>query len=200
MDPMTSSRIMMISTHGYVSATPELGKPDTGGQVVYVLELSKWLAKLGYQVDIYTRQFEQQPEIEMVPGEPVRIVRIPCGGPSFLPKEWLCEAIPEWIEHAANFVCKHNLKYAAINSHYWDAGLAGRALAKEFAIPHLHTPHSIGSWKRDNMPGPPGLTHTKPLVFQVLAPSNVDSSLQFGVSLRHYAYLSVALGGSMRSV
>lgn len=155
MDSMTSSRIMMISTHGYVSATPEFGKPDTGGQVVYVLELSKWLAKLGYQVDIYTRQFEQQPEIEMVPGEPVRIVRIPCGGPSFLPKEWLCEAIPEWIEHAANYVCKHNLKYAAINSHYWDAGLAGRALAKQFAIPHLHTPHSIGSWKRDNMPGTP---------------------------------------------
>ena len=33
-------RIMMISTHGYVSATPEFGMPDTGGQVVYVLELS----------------------------------------------------------------------------------------------------------------------------------------------------------------
>ena len=29
-------RVMMISTHGYVSAFPEFGKPDTGGQVVYV--------------------------------------------------------------------------------------------------------------------------------------------------------------------
>ena len=37
-------RIMMISTHGYVSAEPELGKPDTGGQVVYILELAKCLA------------------------------------------------------------------------------------------------------------------------------------------------------------
>ena len=41
------TRIMMISTHGYVSATPEFGKPDTGGQVVFVLELSKCLARMG---------------------------------------------------------------------------------------------------------------------------------------------------------
>jgi len=26
-------RIMMISTHGYVSGQPEFGRPDTGGQV-----------------------------------------------------------------------------------------------------------------------------------------------------------------------
>ena len=31
-----SQRIMMISTHGYVAAEPEFGKPDTGGQVVFV--------------------------------------------------------------------------------------------------------------------------------------------------------------------
>ena len=47
-------RIMMISTHGYVSAEPELGRPDTGGQVVYVLELSKCLGRMGFQVDILT--------------------------------------------------------------------------------------------------------------------------------------------------
>lgn len=41
-------RILMISTHGYVAAEPELGKPDTGGQVVYVLELSKCLGRMGY--------------------------------------------------------------------------------------------------------------------------------------------------------
>lgn len=155
MDSNTSSRIMMISTHGYVSPTPEFGKPDTGGQVVYVLELSKWLAKLGYAVDIFTRQFEQQPHIEEVQGEQVRIVRIPCGGPTFLPKERLCESIPEWITSALHFICVNQIDYAAINSHYWDAGIAGQALSNHLAIPHLHTPHSIGSWKRDNMPGSP---------------------------------------------
>ena len=44
---MTVQRVLMVSTHGYVSARPELGKPDTGGQVVYVLELSKAFARTG---------------------------------------------------------------------------------------------------------------------------------------------------------
>jgi hypothetical protein len=39
-----SSRIVMISTHDNVAGEPEHGRPDTGGQVVYVLELSKCLA------------------------------------------------------------------------------------------------------------------------------------------------------------
>jgi len=145
---------MMISTHGYVSATPELGKPDTGGQVVYVLELSKSLARLGYQVDILTRRFEDQPREEEV-GERVRILHFPCGGSEFIPKETLCEHIPEWIENASRFLEAKKTRYAFINSHYWDAGLAGQALANRLDIPHLHTPHSIGSWKRDNMDGDP---------------------------------------------
>lgn len=152
MEYRTDRRIMMISTHGYVSANPEFGKPDTGGQVVYVLELARHLAKLGYPVDILTRQFEDQPPDEEVADE-VRLIRIPCGGTEFIPKETLCEHIPEWVEHAHGFIQAHGLKYAFINSHYWDAGLAGQALSNRLGIPHLHTPHSIGAWKRDNMDG-----------------------------------------------
>jgi mannosylfructose-phosphate synthase len=149
-----TQRIMMISTHGYVAAEPELGKPDTGGQVVYVLELSRCLARLGYQVDILTRQFEDQPLEEEV-DERVRVLRFPCGGREFIPKETLCHAIPEWVQRVGKFVAASPDEYAFINSHYWDAGLAGQALANRFRIPHFHTPHSIGSWKRDNMDGEP---------------------------------------------
>jgi mannosylfructose-phosphate synthase len=147
-------RIMMISTHGYVSAVPELGKPDTGGQVVYVLELSKSLARLGYRVDILTRRFERQPREEPA-GDRVRILRFPCGGRDFIPKEELSEHIPEWVENVAHFIDAKKIHYGFINSHYWDAGLAGQALANRFHIPHIHTPHSIGAWKRDNMDGDP---------------------------------------------
>jgi mannosylfructose-phosphate synthase len=149
-----SRRIMMISTHGYVSAMPEFGKPDTGGQVVYVLELSKCLARMGYQVDVLTRRFEGQKAWE--PAAPrVRILRFACGGPDFLPKETLNECIPEWVTNARRFIESKGLKYAFINSHYWDAGLAGQALSHHLDIPHVHTPHSIGAWKRDNMDGDP---------------------------------------------
>lgn len=142
----------MLSLHGYVSAEAEMGKPDTGGQVVYVLRLSECLARLGYKVDIFTRRFEGQPEIERI-SERVRIVRVPAGSPALIRKEWMHEVVPEWVTNANTWIARHELRYAFIDSHYWDAGLAGGALAQRLAIPHLHTPHSIGAWKRDNMDG-----------------------------------------------
>jgi mannosylfructose-phosphate synthase len=145
---------MMISTHGYVSANPEFGMPDTGGQVVYVLELSKCLARMGYRVDILTRRFEDQPPSEPV-SDRVRILRFPCGGKDFIPKEVLCDSIPEWVTNVERYVRSKRLRYAFINSHYWDAGLAAQSLANRLEIPHVHTPHSIGAWKRDNMDGDP---------------------------------------------
>ncbi len=145
-------RIAMISTHGYVAGTPPLGAADTGGQVVYVLELSKKLAQLGYEVDIWTRRFEQQPELDVV-NDHVRVIRMPCGGAEFLPKEYLSEHLPEWCERALEFIAKHGLKYEFINSHYWDAGVAGQTLAVALATPHIHTPHSLGLWKQQQMLG-----------------------------------------------
>ena len=150
----TRDRILMISTHGYVAAEPEFGKPDTGGQVVFVLELSKCLARMGYHVDIMTRRFENQKASEQV-ADRVRLLRFPCGGKEFIPKETLCEHIPEWVNNAQEFIHSKRLKYTFINSHYWDAGLAGQSLAHRLGIPHLHTPHSIGAWKRQNMDGDP---------------------------------------------
>jgi len=143
-------RIAMVSTHGYVAANPPLGAADTGGQVVFVLELSKKLAQLGYEVDIWTRQFDGRPELEPV-AEQVRIIRMPCGGPEFIPKEYLNRKLPQWSENALRFIKKHDLKYAFIDSHYWDAGVAGQHLSEALDVPHIHTPHSLGLWKKRQM-------------------------------------------------
>lgn len=145
-----SRRIAMVSTHGYVGANPPLGAADTGGQVVYVLELSKTLAKLGYAVDIWTRRFEDQPEVDLV-CEGVRVIRVACGGADFIPKEYLYESLDEWISGALETIAEQRLQYAFINSHYWDGGIAGRALASLLGIPHVHTPHSLGIWKMRQM-------------------------------------------------
>ena len=143
-------RIAMISTHGYVAANPPLGAADTGGQVVYVLELSKKLAQLGYDVDIWTRRFKSHTEQEEV-CDHVRILRMPCGGPEFIAKEYMCESISEWAVNAEQFIREHSLNYEFINSHYWDAGLAGQQLSESLNVSHVHTPHSIGVWKMRQM-------------------------------------------------
>ncbi|SDR79820.1 glycosyltransferase [Opitutus sp. GAS368] len=140
----------MVSTHGYVAAEPPLGAADTGGQVVYVLELSKKLAQLGFEVDIWTRRFEDQPEIDVV-NDRVRVLRVPCGGRNFLDKEYLVRHLGEWAEHALRFIKKHALQYQFFDSHYWDAGFATQRLAEALDVPHVHTPHSLGAWKRQLM-------------------------------------------------
>ena len=143
-------RIAMISTHGYVAARPPLRAPDTGGQVVYVLELAKKLAQFGYKVDIWTRRFEDQPEKDVV-DDNVRVIRMPCGGREFIPKEYLYREIPEWVQNALHYIERRRLKYHVVNSHYWDGGMAGQQLGEALGLPHLHTPHSIGTWKKQQM-------------------------------------------------
>ncbi|MGK0240299.1 MAG: mannosylfructose-phosphate synthase [Candidatus Pelagisphaera sp.] len=143
-------RIAMISTHGYVAAEPPLGMPDTGGQVVFVIELSKKLGELGYVVDIWTRQFEDQPAEEWV-SKNVTIRRVPCGNSEFIPKEYLYQSLQEYISRTKEIIKRESLVYDFINSHYWDAGIVGQALGDSAGVSHIHTPHSIGTWKRKKM-------------------------------------------------
>jgi len=144
--------ILMLTLHGYVGAEPELGKPDTGGQVVFVLELAKRFSRLGHKVDIVTRRFEKQPAIEPMT-EGCRVLRIPFGGPDFIRKEDMHDHLGDFITNFLAHANQKELRYDVVNSHYWDAGWAGQRIAEEMVIPHVHTPHSLGAWKRQRMKG-----------------------------------------------
>lgn len=144
--------ILMLSTHGYVGAEPELGKPDTGGQVVFVLELAKRFARLGYRVDVVTRRFEDQPAQDRI-SKDLRVWRIPFGGKEFIRKEDMHDYLGDFITHFLAEVNKRRIEYDVVNSHYWDAGWAGQRIAEEMRIPHVHTPHSLGAWKQQEMKG-----------------------------------------------
>ncbi len=140
----------MLSVHGYFEAIPVLGRTDTGGQVVYVLELAKHLAKKGIHVDIYTRLFDGMKRIERVaPG--VRIIRIPCGGSDFIEKEKLYPFLPEFIDNMEAYIREEDLDYDFFHSHYWDAGFVAMKLAERSGKRFLHTSHSLGAIKKKQM-------------------------------------------------
>ncbi len=143
-------KILMMSIHGYVSAVPELGKPDTGGQVVYVLELANRFAGLGISVDLVTRQFEDQPEFDVV-NENFRVWRIPFGGKQFIRKEDMHDHLDSMTTNFLSKIRATGIRYDIVYSHYWDAGWAGQKIAEELSIPHVHTPHSVGLWKKNNL-------------------------------------------------
>ncbi|WP_406683073.1 glycosyltransferase [Seonamhaeicola sp. MEBiC1930] len=142
--------ILMISLHGYVAAHAELGKPDTGGQVVYVLELAERFSRLGKKVDLVTRQFEDQPEYDYV-DDNYSVWRIPFGGKDFIRKEDMHDHLKKFVTNCLAAIKKQNKKYDVVYSHYWDAGWAGQKIAEELGISHVHTPHSVGWWKQHTM-------------------------------------------------
>jgi mannosylfructose-phosphate synthase len=150
----TLKNLAMLSIHGYVDAVPVLGATDTGGQVTYVLELAKGLAKLGVTVDLYTRQFDDRARFEDV-ADGVRIIRIPCGPPGFVRKEDMLQYLPEYVDNTYEFIRSEGPEYQLIHSHYWDAGYAAMKLAPRLGIPFIHTSHSLGAWKRERMGGDP---------------------------------------------
>ncbi|MFU8842409.1 MAG: glycosyltransferase [Bacteroidales bacterium] len=149
--------IAMLSTHGYFDPIPQLGRTDTGGQVVYVIEMAKAMARHGITVDIYTRWFEKRKQqVDPIPGYPgVRVIRIPSGKWEFVPKEFIYDLLPELTSNMIDFIKSNNLNYDLYHGHYVDAGIVALEVARVFHKPAFFTAHSLGAWKQDQMGGDP---------------------------------------------
>lgn len=149
--------VCMLSTHGYFDPIPQLGQTDTGGQVVYVLQLAKALAAHNIKVDIYTRWFDPaRQQIDPVPDcLDVRVIRIPGGPWQFIAKEEIYDILPELARNMTRFVRQNNIHYDLFHGHYVDAGIVTLDVARSFSKPAFFTAHSIGAWKREQMGGSP---------------------------------------------
>jgi mannosylfructose-phosphate synthase len=183
-------KIAMLSTHGYFDPVPLLGETDTGGQVLYVLELSKALARKGIKVDIYTRWFDHNRlQVDPLPSCPeVRVIRIPAGPWEFVIKEEIYRYLPELTENLSAFISKEYLNYDLFHGHYVDAGIVTIDLASACKKPAFFTAHSLGAWKRERMEGDPddmerqfNFNHRiseEKRIFQTLNGHTVTSQLQ----------------------
>ena len=158
MNKINFKSIAMLSTHGYFDAVPTLGRTDTGGQVVYVLELAKALGRMGIKVDIYTRWFDKNDkQINPVPDSEnnARVIKIRAGEWEFVPKEFIYDLLPELADNMISFIKDNGLEYDLYNGHYVDAGIVALDVAKRMGKPCYFTPHSLGAWKQDQMGGNP---------------------------------------------
>lgn len=138
----------MLSVHG--DPLGVLGTPDTGGQCLYIREISKELVNLGFtRVDSYTRLWGNKPTIEIVKNlKNCRVIRIPCGTSEFIPKEHLKPHLSEFYNNLKEYIENEKLHYDLIHSHYWDGGLVGTQMAHDLNIPQVHTSHSLGAIKQ----------------------------------------------------
>ncbi len=141
-----TKRIAMISEHA--SPLGILGGVDSGGQNVYVGELAKHLAAIGYDVDVFTRRDSEllSETTEWVNG--VRIIHVPAGPAHYVRKELL---LPYMTEFAAYFVrfCKRQRKpFDLIHANFWMSGLVAADAKRFLGIPFVITFHALGRVRR----------------------------------------------------
>ncbi|CAM5332912.1 glycosyltransferase [Streptomyces narbonensis] len=105
---------------------------------VYMVELSRALAELGVEVDLFTRCRGEglPPLVELFRGSGSAICTPGPRGP--LPKE----AMPDLVVPFSLALLKEDRRYDLVHSHYWLSGQAGRIASVGWRVPlRAHRPH-----------------------------------------------------------
>ncbi len=134
------TRLAILSYHTCPLSQPGTG--DGGGMNVYVRELASALARLGHEVDVYTRR-DHPSARDVVAVEPgFRIHHVTAGPVAPVERAHLPRYVEEFTRGvAASFRCTGAPD--AIHANYWLSGLAGHPLKHEFGIPLVVTFHTL---------------------------------------------------------
>jgi D-inositol-3-phosphate glycosyltransferase len=142
----TPRRIATLSVH--TSPLEQPGTGDAGGMNVYIVEVSKRLAALGVEVEIFTRATDSSlpPVVEMAPGVHVR--HITAGPFEGLSKEELPSQLCAFTNGVLRAEAAHPPGYYdLIHSHYWMSGQVGWLARERWGVPHVHTAHTLAKVK-----------------------------------------------------
>jgi D-inositol-3-phosphate glycosyltransferase len=149
-------RIAFISEHA--SPLGNLGGADGGGQNVYVAQLAKHLAALGYEVDVFTRRDRRDlPEIVNWIDR-VRIINVDAGPVGFVRKEDMLPLMDEFREWMLKFFRHQEERYDLIHAHFFMSGLVAADIKRATGIPFVITFHALGKVRRLHQGGADGFS------------------------------------------
>jgi D-inositol-3-phosphate glycosyltransferase len=141
----TRQAIALISEHGDPAA--EIGKDAAGGQNVYVRQVGEALAKLGWQVDMFTRKSSPYDPTIVQHSPHCRTIRLTAGPETYIPRDELFQYMPEFVKAFQKFQQKEGTNYPLAHTNYWMSGWVGLQLQRSQNIQLLHTYHSLGAVK-----------------------------------------------------
>lgn len=139
-------KIAFISEHA--SPLAVLGGVDSGGQNIYVDQVARHLAKLGFEVDIYTRWDDPSCNQIVKYAKGVRVVHVTAGPKAFIPKEQLFQYMDEFAANMISFIEDGELDYELIHAHFWMSGYVAVSVKRMLKIPFAITFHALGRVRR----------------------------------------------------
>lgn len=155
---MTPS-VALISYHG--DPTAVIGFGESGGQNIYVLQIGKTLASLGWQVDIFTRCSDSAYEDIIDHDMRCRTIRLSAGPKQFIPKDNLFQYLPQFLGSFDEFCVSQNIHYPVVYTNYWLSGWIGLQLNKRNNIRLFHSFHSLGVVKYKSVSSIPEIAHAR---------------------------------------
>lgn len=138
-------RVAFLSLHTCPLAA--LGGKETGGMNVYVREVSRELGRMGLHVDVFTRSQNSQIPRVVPLGPNCRVIHLPAGPETPMPREAVHRHVPEFVENLQAFACRQALTYDLLHSHYWLSGVAGLILKARWGVPLIQMFHTLGRLK-----------------------------------------------------
>lgn len=140
-------RIALISFHT-CPLSGEEGK-ETGGMNIYVLETAKNLSKMGFLVDVFTRDQDETKDKIVVVNPNFRVIHLDAGPKTNIPKKKLLCFIDEFVESFKKFSKEENITYDLLDCHYFLSGKIGLKIQKELkkTLPLIMTFHTLALMK-----------------------------------------------------
>jgi D-inositol-3-phosphate glycosyltransferase len=120
---------------------------------VYVRDLSRALTALDLKVDVFTRSTGELRVIDEAPG--MRVIGIPGCRTGTASKNEIADMVPALIRGIEGLVQREHVAYDVVHSHYWISGMAGRALATRWDVPHVQMFHTLSRIKSKFAGSPP---------------------------------------------
>ncbi|HVC33205.1 MAG TPA: glycosyltransferase [Chloroflexota bacterium] len=138
-------RVAMISEHA--SPAARLGSTDAGGQNTYVDQVSRGVARLGYEVDVFTRADDPAELAIRTWGDGIRIVPVVAGPLRPIPKDSLWPHLGDFLASTERLAADSG-PYDLIHANFWMSGWVGARLKRRWNVPFVETFHALGAVKR----------------------------------------------------
>lgn len=142
----TKGRVAVLSEHA--SPVALLGGEDAGGQNVYVDQVSRNIASLGFEVDVFTRRDDEQLPDEMEWASGVRVVNLRAGPARFVKKDPMWRYMPALRDSLLDYARRASRSYDLIHANFWMSGWVACQVKPHLDLPVVEIFHALGKVKR----------------------------------------------------
>jgi len=139
-------RVATLSVH--TSPLDQPGTGDAGGMNVYVVELSRRLAALGIEVDIFTRTTSSSLEPVVRLGDGITVRHVTAGPFEGLAKNDLPAQLCAFTSGVMRAEAMREPGwYDVVHSHYWLSGQVAWLAKERWGVPLVHSFHTLAKVK-----------------------------------------------------